>query len=140
MHQTTLTFDHHRAHALGPFPRRRRVLVVEDEYLVAQDLAQELEDLGVEVLGPVARVEDALALLASGAAQPDAAVLDVNLGGRMAFPVVDVLRGRGVPIVFVTGYDPASLPQAYARVPCCEKPFDAGRCLWSLFGQHGSAS
>jgi CheY-like chemotaxis protein len=86
----------------------------------------------VEVLGPVPEVNDALALLASGAAQPDAAILDVNLGGQMVFPVVEVLRQRGVPFIFLTGYDPWSLPQAYADVPCFEKPFDVRRCVSKL--------
>ena len=113
---------------------RRRVLVVEDEYMIAQDLARELEDVGAEVLGPVPSVADALALLVAEAVPPDAAILDVNLGGEMVFPVAEALRERGVPFVFVTGYDPWSLPQAYADVPCCEKPFDVGRCMWSLFG------
>lgn len=97
--------------AFSPIPRRR-VLVVEDEYLVAQDVAQKLGDMGVEVSGPVPRVAEALALLASGSARPDAAILDVNLGGEMVFPVVEILRKRGVPLVFVTGYDPWTLPYA----------------------------
>ena len=115
---------------LGP----RRILVVEDEYMLAQDFARELEDVGAEVLGPVPSVADALALLVAEAVPPDAAILDVSLGGEMVFPVAEALRERGVPFMFVTGYDPWSLPQPYADVPCCEKPFDVGRCMWSLFG------
>ncbi|HVG48881.1 MAG TPA: response regulator [Rubellimicrobium sp.] len=114
-------------------PRHRRVLVVEDEYLLAEDLRRGLEDAGAEVLGPVPSVADALALLATEA-PPDAAILDVNLGGEMVFPVADVLRERGVPFMFATGYDQWSLPQAYTDVPRCEKPFDVGRCLRTLFG------
>jgi CheY-like chemotaxis protein len=114
--------------------RHRRVLVVEDEYVMAQDLRQELEDAGAVVLGPVPTVADALDLLAYEA-EPDAALLDVSLGGEMVFPVADVLRERGVPFMFATGYDQWSLPQAYTDVPRCEKPFDVERCIHTLLGQ-----
>jgi CheY-like chemotaxis protein len=114
--------------------RGRRILVVEDEYMVAQDFRSELEDAGALVLGPTPSVAGAMALL-SRAAVPDAAILDVNLGGEMVFPVAEVLRERGIPFIFATGYDRWSLPPAYADVPRCEKPFNVGRCLRSLFGQ-----
>ncbi|TNC49588.1 response regulator [Rubellimicrobium rubrum] len=100
-----------------------RVLVVEDDFVVAEDLQDELEQQGAEVLGPVATVEAALSLLESGPL-PERAILDVNLRGTMVFPVADALRGRGIPFVFVTGYDHAALPAAYAGVSCCEKPTD----------------
>ncbi len=112
--------------------RGRRILVVEDEYVLAQDLRLELEDAGAEVLGPAPSVAEALALLAREA-PPDAAILDVNLGGELVFPVAEALRERGVPFMFATGYDRSSLPPAYADVPRCEKPFDVGRCLRALF-------
>lgn len=117
-----------------PVPRPRRILVVEDEIIQAEILQQELEDVGVDVLGPVPSVAAALTLLAAGT-PIDAAILDVKLGGEMAFPVAEALRARRVPFIFTTGYDPLSLPSAYAHVPCCEKPYDVGRCLWTLFGQ-----
>jgi CheY-like chemotaxis protein len=100
-----------------------RVLVVEDDFVVAEDLQDELEQQGAYVLGPVATVAAALALLEVGPS-PERAILDVNLRGDMVFPVADVLRGRGIPFVFVTGYDHAALPEAYAGVTCCEKPTD----------------
>lgn len=106
----------------------RRVLVVEDDYVLAKDLQHELEDAGAEVLGPVPSVADALALLATDA-RPGAAVPDVNLGGEWVFPMAEALRERGVPFLFATGYDRWSLPATYAEVPHCEKPFDVGRCL-----------
>ncbi len=117
-----------------PVPRLRRILVAEDETIQAEVLQQELEDLGVDVLGPVRSVAAALALLAAGTPL-DAAILDVKLGGEMAFPVAEALRARRIPFIFATGYDPSSLPSAYAHVPCCEKPIDVGHCLWTLFGQ-----
>ncbi len=98
----------------------RRVLVAEDDYVIADALCQELEAAGAEVAGPAPDVAAALALLAQGAI--DAAVLDVNLRGEMAWPVADALLARGVPFVFATGYDVSVIPARYAGVACCEKP------------------
>jgi CheY-like chemotaxis protein len=99
----------------------RRVLVVEDEYVLAQDLREELERVGAQVMGPVATVADALALLGSGPA-PYMAILDINLGGEMVYPVADALRDRDIPFIFATGYDAADIPEAYGNVPRAEKP------------------
>src|SRR5690349_14722499 len=101
----------------------RRVLVVEDEYYLADDMAQALQKLGAEIVGPVPTRDKALALLASGE-RIDAAVLDINLKGQTVYPVADALRERGVPFVFATGYDPSAIPAAYVEVPRWEKPFN----------------
>ena len=101
----------------------RRLLVVEDEYILAMDLAHSLEDQGAEVIGPAGAVAPALALLASSE-KLDAAVLDINLGGTLVYPVVDALRERGVPCVFVTGYSRWVGPEAYANIPRLEKPVE----------------
>ena len=105
---------------------RCRILVVEDEYLLAEELTQELADLGAFVLGPVASVDTAVALLEREAA-PDGAILDVNLGGEPVFPLADHLIARGIPLIFTTGYDPATLPARYLHVPTCSKPFTTAR-------------
>ena len=98
-----------------------RVLIVEDEYFLADDMAQVLERLGAHVVGPVQTPAKALALLAD---EPvDAAILDINLKGQMVFPVADALREQGVPFVFATGYDETVIPEAYKDVPRWEKPF-----------------
>ena len=98
-----------------------RVLIVEDEYFLADDMAQVLQRLGASVVGPVQTPDNALALLAD---EPvDAAILDINLKGEMVFPVADALREQGVPFVFATGYDEAVVPEAYKDVPRWEKPF-----------------
>ncbi|WP_294395022.1 response regulator [uncultured Sphingomonas sp.] len=110
---------------------RRRILVVEDEYMLADELALELEDEGAMVLGPVPSVERALALL-DGEALPDGAILDVNLGGKPAFPLADLLIDRGVPMIFTTGYDPSVLPERFAHVPKCEKPINISRIAAAL--------
>lgn len=101
----------------------RRILVVEDEYIIAADLAASLAELGVTVIGPANSIVDALNLLERELV-PDAAVLDVNLGQEKVYPVADALRERGVPFVFATGYDDFVVPDQYAGVPRCEKPVD----------------
>lgn len=111
----------------------RRVLVVEDEFFLAEDLARGLTERGAQVVGPSGDVEDALDLIEE-TERLDAAVLDLNLRGEMAFPVADALLERGVRFVFTTGYDPAGIPPRYRGVVRCEKPADAGRIARALFG------
>ena len=104
--------------------RGHRILVVEDEYMIAHEIADELMKAGADTLGPVARISDALRLIESE--EPiDAALLDVNLGGVAVWPVVDALLARNVPIVLATGYDAGAIPMAYAHLPRCEKPTTA---------------
>src|SRR5215213_12037178 len=92
----------------GPALAAWRVLVVEDEWLIAAEIGRALEGAGAVVLGPAHSVEQALALLRDGAgpdgAGPDAALLDVNLRGEAATPVALALAGRGVPFALVTAY------------------------------------
>lgn len=107
------------------------VLVVEDEYLVAECLEVELAAAGAVVLGPVARVADALALLEL---QPkiDAAILDVNLQGEMVFPVADALTERSVPFIFTSGYDRSAVPKRFEHVLRYEKPADPSALAMSV--------
>ena len=105
----------------------RRILVAEDEYIIAEEVALVLAEAGAEVLGPVASVADALRFVAIGE-RIGGALLDVNLRGRAIWPVVDALLARGVPVVLTTGYDAGALPAAYAHLPRCEKP-TSGRAL-----------
>jgi DNA-binding response OmpR family regulator len=110
-----------------------RVLVVEDEYLIAADLVMRLEGEGVEVIGPVGTIEGALDLL-DRTEILDGAVLDLSLSGEMAFPVADALRDRGVPFVFSTGYDRTRIPTRYAGVTRLDKPTNAMMVLNALIG------
>src|SRR3712207_7225274 len=110
----------------------RRVLVVEDEYFLANDMAKRLQANGAEVIGPVGGIDDALDLI-DETENLDGAVLDLNLRGEMAFPVADALIKRGVPFVFATGYDQAVVPARYGRVTRYEKPIDPGKIARSLF-------
>jgi PAS domain S-box-containing protein len=82
----------------------RRIVLIEDEMLVAMELEEALRDLGCEVLGPATTVEEAMRLTQAEAGRIDAAILDVNLAGRPSFPVADLLTGHGVPVIFATGY------------------------------------
>jgi DNA-binding LytR/AlgR family response regulator len=104
--------------------RGRRILIVEDEYLIATDLAMRLEEMGAVVIGPAATAETALALIAGVSSPIDGAVLDINLGQGLAYPIADALRDAGVPFIFASGYDDIAVPAAYGQVPRCQKPVD----------------
>jgi CheY-like chemotaxis protein len=101
----------------------RRILVAEDEYLIAFDVRDALVHAGAEVLGPVPSVDDAAALL-ERETDIDAAVLDVNLRGDMVFAVADMLQKRGIPLVFATGYAADSLPERFTGATRLEKPLE----------------
>ena len=98
-----------------------RVLVVEDEYYLADDLSRALSRAGAEVVGPVGSIDEADCKVREGAF--DCAVLDMNLRGDFAFAVAERLGGAGIPFVVATGYNQSSLPEALASAPREEKPF-----------------
>ena len=98
-----------------------RVLVVEDEYLIRMLLEDMLADLGYAVAAAVGTIAEASELAANG--DFSAAILDVNLDGKEIFPVADILDGRGLPFVFVTGYGERNLPEHYRDHPTLQKPF-----------------
>jgi CheY-like chemotaxis protein len=99
----------------------RRVLVVEDEMIVAWLLEDMLAELGCAVIGPAAGIEQALAMIDSEAV--DVALLDVNLNGQMSYPVADALVARDVPFIFSTGYDKDRLLERYRAFPVLQKPY-----------------
>ena len=110
-----------------------RVLVVEDEMMVSMLIEDMLSDLGCKVVGPASRLEEAIALVETEAL--DCAVLDVNLGGQPIFPLVDILRARGAPFAFATGYGDAGLREVDQGAPVLQKPFresDLARVLSEL--------
>lgn len=100
----------------------RRVLVIEDESLVAMLLETILDDMGCSVVGPESNIDDGLRS-AIHEATLDAALLDVNVAGREVFPVAEALKTRGVPFVFSTGYGEAGLPEHWRGHPTIQKPF-----------------
>ena len=108
-----------------------RILVVEDEYMLADELRIELGDVDAIVLGPVGTVEDALNQIRAET-HIDGAIVDVNLRGEMAFPVADLLANRGVPFLFATGYDEATIPARFAEVARCEKPISMPRVIRAI--------
>jgi CheY-like chemotaxis protein len=111
---------------------RPRVLVVEDEYLIRMLLEDMLADLGYAVAAAVGSMAEARDHAGNG--DFSAAVLDVNLDGEEIFPVADILAGRGLPFVFVTGYGERSLPERYSNRPALQKPFQAEQLEAALAG------
>jgi PAS domain S-box-containing protein len=99
-----------------------RIMVVEDEALVALAMSDTLADLGYDVYGPFSRVREAIA--ASREAAVHGAILDVNLNGEMVYPLADVLQQQGVPILFVTGYSAESIDPKFSNVPVLQKPLE----------------
>lgn len=109
----------------------RRILIVEDNFIIAAAMARLLKAQGAEVAGPAATIADALALIAQVECI-GGAVLDINLRGELAYPVVDVLRSKGVPVVFMTGYDQEAVRPGYGDIPCLQKPFTIERLIDAL--------
>ncbi len=110
----------------------RRVLVVEDEAMIALLLEDMLADLGCTVVGPAYTVESALEFANNGAVI-DVAVLDVNLGGKPVFAVADALRARQAPMIFSTGYGEGGLRDSDLGAPVLQKPFRAGDLTSALY-------
>jgi CheY-like chemotaxis protein len=100
----------------------RRILVVEDESLVAMLIETILEDMGCAVIGPASSIDEALKMVADDA-DIDGALLDVNVAGREVFPVADALKARAVPFVFSTGYGEGGLPDHWRGQATIQKPF-----------------
>ena len=108
--------------------RAHRIMVVEDEALIAMVLVDHLQEIGLSAVGPFSRVADALKV----DEELDAAILDVNLGGESVYPVADMLHARGIPFVFMTGYGSASIDPRFAMVPVLQKPIEA-KALEDMF-------
>jgi len=103
--------------------RGLRILVAEDESLIALDLVQALEAAGCEVIGPVNRVQDVPQL--AKIEHPDGALLDVNLRGQQIFEILPELNLLGIKVVLTSGYDDATLfPREYRELPRVTKPVD----------------
>ena len=107
-----------------------RVLIVEDEYFLADDLARGFGKEGISIVGPVPSVDRAMALVAQK--QINLAVLDIALDGDKVYDVADALMAQEVPVLFVTGYDRDAIPDRYANVPICQKPVGADDVIKAL--------
>jgi ActR/RegA family two-component response regulator len=113
-----------------------RVLVIEDEYYVADDLRRMLSSAGAQVIGPASTLNAAQAALDAGGF--DYAVVDLNLHGRSAVPIADRLREKSKSFVIATGYDSSIIPERFDHIPRVEKPFDGAKLL-RLLQQLGEA-
>jgi two-component SAPR family response regulator len=97
-------------------------MIVEDEALVAMILEDQLKELGLTVVATCANIPEAMKAIDQST--PDAAILDVNLGGQLVYPVADRLLDREIPFLFVTGYGRESIDRRYASIPVLEKPVE----------------
>ena len=109
----------------------RSVLVVEDHFLIADDIAAMLRERGAQVVGPANTLPTAMRL-AGDTARIDVALLNINLKGVTVFPLADELISRGVPILFLTGYGEDIIPGEYADIRRCDKPIAACRVVDEL--------
>jgi CheY-like chemotaxis protein len=105
----------------------KRILVVEDEFLIALDIAGALEQGGLVVIGPLASISDALEALKQEVV--DGALLDANLGGQPVGRIADALLARKVPFAFVSGYGRDQLPPQHRGAPLVRKPFTGADLL-----------
>lgn len=115
----------------------RRILVVEDEMLIAMIIEDALQESGGEIVGPVATLEAALKLAAEE--KFDAAILDVTIRGGKVYPVAERLLARGIPFVFASGYGDWALPEALRDKPRLMKPFTAAALEEQLKLLYGEA-
>lgn len=100
----------------------RQILIVEDEFLIAMDLTDELSSRGYEIAGPAGSVSEAMRLIEQET--PRLAILDINLKGDPSFPVAEALAERAVPFLFLSGNDATSLPETFRDRPILAKPID----------------
>ncbi|MBB2752892.1 UNVERIFIED_ORG: CRP-like cAMP-binding protein [Rhizobium aethiopicum] len=119
-------------------PAQKVALVVEDDYVLASDLTSKLTDVGINIIGPAPNVEQALKYI-EDFSQIDVAVLDINLGGTMVFPVADELSRRNIPFFFATGYSREVVPPRFADRIFIEKPLEWGAIYGALSVCRGPA-
>ncbi len=113
--------DSLRATSMHTSERKHRILVVEDEAMISMLLEDMVLDCGGEIVGPVAKFDDALVL--AHKAEFAVAVLDLNLNGILSYPIAEVIRERGIPVIFATGYGADGLLNSFRDCPTLQKPF-----------------
>jgi DNA-binding response OmpR family regulator len=113
-------------------PRKARILIIEDEAILALILEEFLEDAGFEIAGVAGRLETALVLIDKDIA--DAAILDANLAGVSSGPAASALAARGVPFIVVSGYLPEQQPVAFSGAICLQKPCRPDDLVRALHG------
>ena len=110
-----------------------RILVVEDEFLIAEQLTRDISSLGDTVIGPFSDIAEAMVSLTS--AEADAAILDVRLGAQTSFCIADQLNLRAVPFLFLTGYTALDVPDRFRKQPIHSKPSPTRSLLRQLHAQ-----
>ena len=110
----------------------RRILVVEDEYFIAEEIRALLAELGATVVGPLSDQPKAIAMLSD--TQIDCAVLDIDVSGRAIFPLIHELRERGIPWLYVSGYSEGLVPEDLRGRAHIEKPIVADALAASIRG------
>jgi DNA-binding NtrC family response regulator len=108
-------------------PYGTRILVVEDEPLIALMIEDTLADEGCKVIGPVGTVNAALAAIETN--HLDGALLDINLKGVQSYAVADALALRGIPFILLTGYGASDIPEKYRACVVCDKPFSVQKLV-----------
>ncbi len=117
--------------------QRVRVLLVEDEAFIAMVVESYLEELGCDVVATASRLEDGIRKATD--LQIDVALLDVNLAGKLSYPIAEVLNSRNIPFIFATGYGLSALPDTFTGTPVLPKPFEQiklAQALTGLLGTH----
>ncbi|MPS81336.1 MAG: response regulator [Achromobacter sp.] len=104
-----------------------RLLVVEDEYVIAETLAEALREDGATIVGMIGWLDEAMRFASANAGQFNCAVVDINLHGTLSYPLIDALVAQGVHVVLLTGFGVEALDPAYRGFPRCEKPFNQAR-------------
>ena len=113
--------DHLGTSSIQISERKHRILVVEDEAMISMLLEDMVLDCGGEIVGPAAKFDDALELAPK--AEFGVAVLDLNLNGTLSYPIAEVIRERGIPVIFATGYGADGLLDRFRDCPTLQKPF-----------------
>jgi len=116
--------------AAMPDNKNRRVLIVEDEPVIAFALEELLIASGFQIAGVATRLEAALAVIESGVC--DAAIIDTNLAGVSAGPAAVALKARGVPYLILSGYSSSQLLSVFSGAPCLQKPCRPDRLVEAL--------
>lgn len=108
-----------------------RILIVEDNFLLAETVAEVLEGAGARIVGPFVSMVEALERLTELTAV-DGAVLDIGLNGQDSYPLADALQTTGIPFMFLTGVERHDLPEQFARTPHMLKPFSEDKLIQRL--------
>ncbi|WP_447990736.1 hypothetical protein [Achromobacter spanius] len=115
-----------------------RLLIIEDEYVIAETLAEALREAGANIVGVIGWLDEATRFASNHAGEFNCAVVDINLHGALSYPLIDMLSSQGVHVVLLTGFGVEALEAAYRELPRCEKPFNQDRLIGMLCSKFGA--